>query len=904
MSERAGFAGRSGRRWFAAAAALLLSALMSVLVLPGGAGAVFAAAPSAPTINTVTPGNGQVTVSWHEPSSDGGKPITGYTVTSNPGDKHCTAGGTTLQCTVTGLSNGTAYTFTVHATNADGDSPESAPSSPATPATVPGAPAGPITASPEDSSAQVSWAVPADDGGSPITGYTVTSSPGGKHCSTSGATSCTVPGLTNGTSYTFTVYATNAIGNGPPSAASNAVTPVAVPGPPTAVSATPGDGSAAVSWTAPASDGGSAITGYTVTSSPGGKHCSAAASPCTVTGLTNGTAYTFTVHATNAQGDGPESAPSSAVTPTGKPTAPLNVVATPGNTTATVDWDPPANDGGLPIISYEVTSNPDGKTCGATPPTTHCVVPGLTNGTSYTFTVVAHNSAGDSPASAPSNPATPATSFKPSAPSDLHATPGNGQMALSWTAPASDGGSPITSYTATAQPGGKTCTSSTPSPPATSCTITGLTNGTTYTFTVHATNGTGSSDESASVSAMAGILPGAPTGVTGAAGNAQVTVAWAAPANAGIPPLTSYRATASPGGAHCDAPSGTLTCVVSGLTNGTAYTFTVHASSGVGDGPESAASAAVIPQAPPVAPGAPGNVHAIALNKNAHVTWSPPADPGTAPLTFFVVTPSGGGSPVQVPAGVTQADVPGLTNGTSYTFTVIAHSSAGDSPASAPSDPVTPAPYFLDGNQKFAEALYVDFLNRLGTGGEVNFLATLAANGVPHQQIASGLANSPEWIGHVVTGFYYDTLGRAPDTDGLEFWSDQIKTGKQTVAQVAAQFYASNEYFDGFGKGNNTDWVTDLYSKLLHRAPDPGGLPFWVGLAQQQGRFAVAFPFFQSNESARDRVAVLYWALLHRAPESGGLDFWSPRVQAQGDIVLASFLAGSGEYYNQAGHRF
>lgn len=85
--------------------------------------------------------------------------------------------------------------------------------------------------------------------------------------------------------------------------------------------------SASVSFTAPASNGGSAITGYTVTSTPGNITATGATSPIVVTGLTNGTSYTFTVHATNAVGNGPESVASNAVTPSGVPGAPTNIVA-------------------------------------------------------------------------------------------------------------------------------------------------------------------------------------------------------------------------------------------------------------------------------------------------------------------------------------------------------------------------------------------------------------------------------------------------------------------------------------------------------------------------------------------------------------------------------------------------
>ena len=97
----------------------------------------------------------------------------------------------------------------------------------------------------------------------------------------------------------------------------SAPSPITVPGRPTAVIATPGNASVVVNWATPADDGGSSITGYTVTSSPDGKHCTWTSGPlsCTVTALTNGTSYAFTVIATNSAGPGPASDPSARVTP-------------------------------------------------------------------------------------------------------------------------------------------------------------------------------------------------------------------------------------------------------------------------------------------------------------------------------------------------------------------------------------------------------------------------------------------------------------------------------------------------------------------------------------------------------------------------------------------------------------
>jgi FtsP/CotA-like multicopper oxidase with cupredoxin domain len=279
--------------------------------------------PGAPTIGTAVAGNAQATVSFSAPAFNGGKAITAYTVTSNPGG--ITATGVASPLTVTGLTNGTTYTFTVTATNANGTGLPSAASNSVIPATVPDAPT--IGAAVRgNAQATVSFTAPAFNGGSAITAYTVTSNPGGK-TATGAASPLTVTGLTNGTAYTFTVTATNVIGTSLPSTASNSVTPATVPGAPTNVTAAVASStSATVSFTAPSANG-SAITSYTVTSNPGGKIATGAAGPLTVTGLTSGSTYTFTVKATNALGTGATSSVSNSLTLT-RPAAPTKLVAT------------------------------------------------------------------------------------------------------------------------------------------------------------------------------------------------------------------------------------------------------------------------------------------------------------------------------------------------------------------------------------------------------------------------------------------------------------------------------------------------------------------------------------------------------------------------------------------------
>jgi hypothetical protein len=165
------------------------------------------------------PGNTQVGLSWAAPASDGGSPIDHYRITGPfPGSPIQTANGSVTTATISGLTNFTAYTFNVEAHNAVGYSPLAGPI-PATP--TPPAPTN-VSGIAGDQSASVSWTAPT---GPVPTGYTVTGVPGGTCTATPPATSCTVTGLTNGTTYTFTVQAAYGADTGPVSAPSAGVTP-------------------------------------------------------------------------------------------------------------------------------------------------------------------------------------------------------------------------------------------------------------------------------------------------------------------------------------------------------------------------------------------------------------------------------------------------------------------------------------------------------------------------------------------------------------------------------------------------------------------------------------------------------------------------------------------------------
>lgn len=222
-----------------------------------------------------------------------------------------------------------------------------------------------------------------------------------------GAYSSRITGLSPNTTYYVRAYATNSEGTeyGKELVFTTNAIPATVPGPPTIGTAIKGNAQASIAFTAPANDGGSALTGYTVTSIPGGFTGTGTTSPITVTGLTNGIAYTFTVAATNAIGTGPASAASNSVTPSTVPGAPTGISAAAGCFRATVSFSAPGNNGGSAITGYSVTSNPGGFT--VTGSASPIIITNLTNGTAYTFIVVAINANGNSIPSAPSNSVTP-----------------------------------------------------------------------------------------------------------------------------------------------------------------------------------------------------------------------------------------------------------------------------------------------------------------------------------------------------------------------------------------------------------------------------------------------------------------------------------------------------------------
>lgn len=203
----------------------------------------------------------------------------------------------------------------------------------------------------------------------------------------------------------------------------------------------------------------------------------------------------------------------------------------------------------------------------------------------------------------------------------------------------------------------------------------------------------------------------------------------------------------------------------------------------------------------------------------------------------------------------------------------------------------------------FVQALYEDFLGRVASEAELLQWVSRMDVGMSRYDVATALSRTDAWISAVVTRFYQDTLGRAPEPAGLAFWVRLAREGRP-IGSIASDFYASDEYLARMANGDLGAWVQDLYTKLLFRSAEAGGLRHWMSTMQAgMSRSTVAYSFYQADETTRVRVDSLYLALLGRRSDPSGLRTWPPIVREQGDLVLAAYLASSDEYFARAQQR-
>lgn len=199
----------------------------------------------------------------------------------------------------------------------------------------------------------------------------------------------------------------------------------------------------------------------------------------------------------------------------------------------------------------------------------------------------------------------------------------------------------------------------------------------------------------------------------------------------------------------------------------------------------------------------------------------------------------------------------------------------------------------------YVGAVYELFLDRSATLSDLAHWAPVVAVG-DRTRLTNALAVSNEWAGSRVAELYRTVLHREADAGGRAAWVRAIAGGMR-LEDVAAGFYGSQERFNAEG-GSVTEYVKGLYQDILNRPADAGGLRDWVGRIEgrRMSRTQVAAGFYGSVESRTTRVKALYQEILNRAPDAGGLSHWVQRLSTMGDVVLASTLASSPEYWQRA----
>lgn len=730
--------------------------------------------PGAPILNSGTAGNGQVTLSWSAPSSDGGSSITNYLIyrgsSAGSGTLIATEG-IVLTYVDTGVTNGATYYYKVSAKNGVGEGARSNELS-AVPATVPGAPTL-NSATAGNAQVTLSWSAPSSNGGNAVTSYKIyrgTSAGSESYLTTVGnVLSYTNGGLANGQVYFYRVSAVNAAGEGALSneASATPAAPNTVPGAPTLNSATAGNGQVTLSWTAPSSDGGTAITGYKVyrgTATNGETLLTTlgAVSSYTDTGLTNGQRYFYKVSAVNAVGDSALSNELSTV-PATVPGAPVLNSATAGNGQVTLSWSAPSSNGGSPVTLYSIYRGaaPSGMVyLDGVENVLSFVDTSVINGQTYYYEVAAVNDIGESARSNQLTARPVAPVAAPGAPGDLRAKASDGRIDLSWVAPADNGGKAITGYkiyrgTSSTSLGYLATTVGTTFSDST------ITSGVLYHYQVSAMN-PDEGNRSAVISAIFTVRPSIPTDLTAAGGNGFITLTWSAPGSDGGSPITEYKVYRGLSHTTLSLWSSTNDTSFTDLNveEGVNYTYAVSAVNSVGESERSstvsASSFSVLS-----APSVPQDLMASVNDGNVLLNWTAPAADGGSPVTGYNVF-RGVSSEVLIPFANTTdpwyldtTTVKGMT----YYYAITAMNSLGESARSSELN-VTISPYSIPSEP-------LDLTARAENG---MIMLTWSA---PSQSGGSAITKymifrgtSPETLAYItlVTTLSYQDTGRSPGT--------------------------------------------------------------------------------------------------------------------------------------------
>lgn len=414
-----------------------------------------------------------------------------------------------------------------------------------------------------------------------------------------------------------------------------------------------------------------------------------------------------------------------------------------------------------------------------------------------------------------------------------------------------------------------------------------------------------SADGIAAVTRPSGAISPIAVGFTGSGGaalaawrslggsNPTTTVAWQLTA-AGAPE------TGFSGDGRVERSSWT----VAGTTAANGSRFYLYESSTTSTAGQLVAVTLVAP-GPPSAPAAPTVTGASATSLG--ISFTAPPNGGAAITSFDVLVYQGSsGTPVATQVvgavgggtGKQQATVTGLTPRTLYRFKVRATSGLGTGPASGYSAYGLPPFRSVDG---FVKQQYTDFVAKAPTASELSSLRGRIQSGqvTPAAAIVE-VSAKPQWATlDPLTRIYYAYFGRAPDSGGLKYWLGKRRSGTK-VSAISNQFVASNEFKRKYGSLSNRAFVQLVYKNVLGRTGDAAGVNSWTGKlnAKTKTRGEVMVQFSESSEHIRRRagevntVSVVFGMLL-RAPSASEFTTWGPQVKTTKVPLIDSILQGA-----------
>lgn len=416
--------------------------------------------PSAPYVFNPVPALASITLYWTAPSSDGGRPVLGYKLYRGVSDTSLEPIAD-LASVVTyvdeGLAARTTYYYCVAAFNELGEGRRSAVVNTTT-LNVPGN-VKDLSVVAGDGCVTLTWTPPDDDGGSPVLGFRIFRSLGGGIVDASidvkGGTTYLDTNVVNGRTYFYSIAAYSELGDGTRSGSLSA-TPFGRPMPAEGFKAEAMEDSIRLTWIAPLDDGGSPITGYRIyrgfVAEDMGLLTDVGPDRLNYTdmGLEDGLKHYYSITVLNEAG---ESAPSgtASATPYGRPSVIEGLEARAGDGRVMLQWSPPANDGGLSIIGYNLYRGTSGTDLVLLIRTTETMFTddGVTNGVMYFYAVTALNGRLEGSRTMPLNatPLAPAQKLEvPGIPRGFAGGLAGRDAFLNWTAPAADPLRPVLGY--------------------------------------------------------------------------------------------------------------------------------------------------------------------------------------------------------------------------------------------------------------------------------------------------------------------------------------------------------------------------------------------------------------------------------------------------------------------------